>query len=153
MGPICRNYAVDVVVRYYLQQAMDVGAEIDVKLELPERVGIPDSDLTIIFGNLFENAVLAVVRQTGGKRFITARCILRNGMLILALDNSMEPEPGQSGRRQPYKGVGQTSVEGVVQKYCGTVRFEAEKDIYRVSVLLYLNHREETEPVDGKPLP
>ena len=74
---VCGNYTVDVLVRYYLQQAKEAGAEVDVKLELPADTGIKDTDLTIVFGNLFENAVHSVIGQSGGRRFILPDAVLR----------------------------------------------------------------------------
>ena len=62
----------------------------DVKLELPADTGIKDTDLTIVFGNLFENAVHSVIGQSGGRRFIFARCGIENNKLILTVDNSVE---------------------------------------------------------------
>ena len=37
---VCGNHTEDVLVRYYLQQAKEAGAEVDVKLELPADTGI-----------------------------------------------------------------------------------------------------------------
>lgn len=133
--PVCRNYAVDVVTRHYLALARSAGAELDVKLELPQRAGVPDSDLCIVFGNLFENAALAVSRQAAGPRFLTARCMVENGHIVLTVDNSADPEvmlPKKALRR----GVGQTSVAAVAEKYGGAVDFALEGHVYRASVLL-----------------
>lgn len=141
--PVCQNYAVDVVTRHYLSMARAAGAELDVKLELPQRVGVPDSDLCIVFGNLFENAALAVSRQAAGPRFLTARCMVENHHIVLTVDNSADPEvmlPKKALRR----GVGQTSVAAVAEKYGGGTEFVLEGHIYRASVLLNI-------PMEGGP--
>lgn len=129
---VCRHYAVDTVVRYYLQQARDAGAELDVKLDLPDTINILDTDLTIVFGNLFENASQGVVRQTGKRRFINARCGIEQKKLILTMDNSMEPD----NDLQDTPGIGQSSVMAVAKKYHGTARFTRGYDLYQASVLL-----------------
>lgn len=134
---VCGNHIVDVLVRHYLQQAKEAGAEVDVKLDLPADTGIKDTDLTIVFGNLFENAVHSVVRQTSGRRFIFARCGIENNKLILTVDNSTEGKVyDRKGIRQA-SGIGQNSVKAVADKYHGTVRFSQEGGIYRASVLLF----------------
>ena len=133
--PVCGNYAVDVVVRHYLALARSAGAALDVKLDLPQNAGVPDSDLCIVFGNLFENAALAVARQAAGPRFLTARCMVENSHIVLTVDNSTDPEvmlPKKALRR----GVGQTSVAAVAEKYGGGTEFVLEGHIYRASVLL-----------------
>lgn len=133
---VCQNYVVDVVVRHYLRLAKEAGAELDIKLDLPVGIGIADKDLTVMFGNLFENAAREVARQTGGRKFIRARCGIDKGKFILTLDNSVEPEAPCRKSQSKSLGIGQTSVKAVAEKYQGTVRFERGTDIYRVAVLL-----------------
>ena len=133
---VCGNYAVDVVVRYYLQRAKEAGADLDVKLDLSADIDILDTDLTIVFGNLFENAAQGVVRQTGGQRFIRARCGIEHGKLILTVDNSVDPERFQRKKAKAAPGIGQTSVQAVAEKYRGAARFEQIDSVYRASVLM-----------------
>ncbi len=133
--PVCGNYAVDVVTRHYLAMARAAGAELDVKLELPQAAGIPDSDLCIVFGNLFENAALAVSRQAAGPRFLTARCMVENGHIVLTVDNSTDPA-AMLPPKALERGVGQTSVAAVADKYGGGTEFTLEGHVYRASVLL-----------------
>ena len=128
--PVCENYAVDVVVRHYLAQAAQAGARLDVKLALPMNAGVPDADLCIVFGNLFENAALAVARQSAGDKFIAARCSCGDGRIVLTVDNSTGPTPPGRG------GVGQASVRAVAQRYAGSARFEWNAGVYQSSVLL-----------------
>ena len=135
---VCDNYIVNTIVRYYLIQAQKAGAQLDVKLELPADIGIRDTDLTIIFGNLFENAAQGVAGQTGGLRFVKARCGIEQGKLILTVDNSKESQIGNRKGKNISPGTGQLSVKAVADKYHGSVRFEDLSDTYRGSVLLTL---------------
>lgn len=128
--PVCENYAVDVVVRHYLAQAAQAGAKLDVKLALPMNAGVPDADLCIVFGNLFENAANALARQAEGEKFLTARCACEGGRLVLTLDNSTGPTPPGPG------GVGQASVRAVAERYAGAARFAWSEGVYQSSVLL-----------------
>lgn len=135
--PQCANNAVDVVVRYYLQQAKEAGAELDIKLDVPVGAGFRDTDLVIVFGNLFENAAQGIFRQTAGKRYITARCGMEQGKLILTIDNSTGPGDAEY-KSSTGLGIGQSSVKAVAQKYHGSVRFEFKEDIYKASVLMVM---------------
>lgn len=137
---VCDNDAVDMVVRHYLQQAKNAGAELDIKLNLPAKIPIVDTDLTILFGNLFENAAQGVAQQKEGKRFIHAHCGIERGKLILTVDNSTDPK--QLSETNPRLGIGQTSVMAVTEKYHGTARFEQGYDSYQVSILLILPSQE-----------
>lgn len=54
------------------------------RLEVPAQAGVPDPDLCIVFGTLFENAALALSRQAAGPRCLTARCMVENGHMVPA---------------------------------------------------------------------
>lgn len=141
---VCGNYAVDVVTRHYLALARSAGAALDVRLDLPQEAGVPDSDLCIVFGNLFENAALAVARQAAGPRYLTARCVAENGHIVLTVDNTTDPAALQPPSALE-RGVGQTSVAAVAEKYGGAVDFTLEGHVYRASVLLNIPNLEEVE--------
>lgn len=127
---LCQNYAVDTIVRHYISRARRAGAEIDVKIVLPRNAGIPDIELCIIFGNLFENAADSIEKQKQGRKFIYARCSSAEGKIVLTLDNSTE------GQVNPEAGIGLSSVRAVAEEYNGGVRFEQEGDVYKSSVML-----------------
>lgn len=131
--PLCANHAVDVLVRHYLADARQAGAQVEAKLVVPQNTGIPGTDLCIVFGNLFENAAQSVARQTQGERFIRSRCETTAGKLVLTIDNScpLGEEPGRPG-------VGLSSVGAVAKKYNGTVRFEQVNGVYKSAVLLHM---------------
>ncbi|MBO1307001.1 sensor histidine kinase [Enterococcus sp. 669A] len=131
-APVCENFAVDVLVRNYLHQARDAGAELDIKIGLPRKIAVPDSQLSIIFGNLFENAVQACQRQTEGKKFIRVRCVTEEYQFILTVDNSMDPQP----HFQP--GIGLSSVQAVVDKYNGALVTEEKNGMFQASVMLFM---------------
>lgn len=128
--PVCGNYAVDIVVRHYLAGIRQEGAVIDMQLALPCETGFSDSDLCIVFGNLFENAANSIRKQESGSKFLHARCSLREGKLVLIMDNSTG-----SGEKKEA-GIGLSSVAAVAEKYGGGVRFEQDGNVYRSSVML-----------------
>lgn len=128
--PVCGNYAVDIVVRHYLSGIRQEGTDIDIQLALPRDTGFSDSDLCIVFGNLFENAAESIRQQVGGRKFLNARCSLRDGKLVLIMDNST----GAKGKKEA--GIGLSSVAAVAEKYGGGVRFELDGNVYRSSVML-----------------
>ena len=143
MCMLCKNYAVDTIVRHYIEQAKRAGVHTDVLLNLPEKTGVIDSDLCIVFGNLLENANDACSRQKETERFITVSAALAGDNMVITVDNSYEgtilKEEGVflSSKRNG-KGVGITSVQAVAEKYDGQARFEFSDDAFRASVMLRL---------------
>jgi hypothetical protein len=121
---------VDAVVRHYLARARAAGAEIDARLTLPQNPGVAGADLCVVFGNVFENAALAVERQTKGQKCIKARCETSEGKIVLTVDNSTNP-----GERSKA-GVGQASVRAAAERLGGTARFAGGSGMYQTSVLL-----------------
>ena len=128
--PVCSNLAVDAVVRHYLERAKAKGVALDIRLNLPPRAGVPDADLCIVFGNIFENAALALERQTEGERFITARCAIDVGKIVLTVDNSVTENEKRND------GVGLKSVAVIAERHGGGARFENDKGIFHSSVQL-----------------
>jgi hypothetical protein len=127
---VCQNLAVDAVVRHYLARARAAGAEVDARLTLPQNAGVAGADLCAVFGNVFENAALAVERQTFGQKYISARCETGEGKIVLTVDNSTNP------KEKSVPGIGQESVRTVAERLGGTARFAQGAGVYRTSVML-----------------
>jgi sensor histidine kinase regulating citrate/malate metabolism len=128
--PVCQNLAVDAVVRHYLARARAAGARTDVRLALPRSVGVANADLCVVFGNVLENAALAVERQNTGQKYLKARCKTDNGKIVLTVDNST------NAKEKSGTGVGQASVRAVAERLGGTARFTRGTGMYQTSVML-----------------
>lgn len=131
---ITKNSAVDVTVRHYLDKLTDQTADIDVKIDLPTQTGIADTDLCIIFGNLFENAVLALLRMQEGQRRLRSRCNMDMGKIIITVDNTCNPAECQTLKPS----IGISSIISVAQKYGGSARFAYTDGGFESGVILYL---------------
>lgn len=99
---------------------------------MPRQVAIPDSQLCIVFGNIFENAVHACQQQTTGKKFVRVRCITEQEQLILTVDNSTDQPP------PIIPGIGLSSVKAVVEKYRGTLTYQVTDGVFQTSVMMFI---------------
>ena len=137
----CKNYAVDTIVRYYVEEAKRYGILTDILLNLPDHIKIAESDLCIVFGNLLENALEACGRQKKGEKFITVSAALAGKYLIITVDNSYdgvilrEKETFLSSKRED-RGIGISSIQAVSNKYLGETKFEYSDQIFHSSVML-----------------
>jgi len=136
----CENYAVNSILRHYIGIAESEGIQVDARLEMPEKSGVSDSDLCIIFGNCIENAIEAC-RRTDGDRFIRINSKITGKMFVVTIDNSFDGVvKKESGvlfsRKREGEGIGASSVGAVAKKYDGEARFEANGDIFQTSVML-----------------
>ena len=53
----CENVAVNAVLLYFAQVAKNEEIEYEVRVSLPKETGMEDADLSVLFGNLLENAL------------------------------------------------------------------------------------------------
>ena len=140
----CSNTTVNGVLSYYSREASINNIEYKVNLGIPEDVNITKTDLSILFGNLLENAMEACQRQRSGERKIYVRGQTSQNTLALAIDNTYETEPqrDKKGQFRSMKhaglGIGTESVKDIVRRYDGVIEFETKGDLFCVSVLLYL---------------
>ena len=125
----CENRAVNALLKHYLAQAAGAGVKLDVKLDLPAGTGVPDTDLCVIFGNIFENAARSAAAGGEGA-WLRARCETGEADIVLTVENS-------AGAAIPHgEGLGLRSVEVAAKKHGGTARFEERAGVYLSRVLL-----------------
>ena len=140
----CSNTTVNGVLLYFAREAAQLNIEYKVKIGIPEDVKIDKTDLSVLFGNLLENAVEACKRLRAGKGKIDVRGQTNQNTFALAIDNTYEiaPEKDKKGRFRSMKqsgvGIGTESVKNIVTRYNGVIEFETRGDLFCVSVMLYL---------------
>ena len=141
----CSNMTVNAVLTFFSIEAQKADIQYDVSIGVPEDIKITKADLSILFGNLLENAVEACQRQTAGERRIQVRGQTTQSTLAVTIDNTYEtaPEKDRRGRFRSMKhsgpGIGTESVKNIVARYNGVINFETKGDLFCVSVMLYLH--------------
>lgn len=140
---LCKNYAVNTITHYYMEQAKKDNIETDIHINLPEHIGVADSDLCIVFGNLLENALEACRRLKELSPFITVSAALAGEYVVIAVDNSFDGGIRKDkdvflSSKRDGKGIGITSVQAVADKYNGQTKFEYFDNVFRASVMLRL---------------
>jgi len=136
----CENHAVNSILQYYLNIAKKESIEVDVLLEIPAIVSIPDSDLCIIFGNTVENAIEAC-RRVDGERYVKIRSSLMENMFTIIIANSFDGTVNKEGdiymsQKHEGEGIGISSVKAVVEKYGESTQFETDGNEFRATIIL-----------------
>ncbi len=119
-------------------------------LIIPKDCGIQPTDLCIILGNALDNAIEACEKQeadAGGKgRFIRLYSGCRQGMLLLTVENSFNGGlrllqgnmfPATTKPDGEAHGIGLHNIRAAAERYRGGVSWEADKNRFTVTVLLY----------------
>ncbi|MDR1713155.1 MAG: GHKL domain-containing protein [Coriobacteriales bacterium] len=145
---LCDNFAVNAVVVHYYDLAEAEGIQTDLRLVVPADLGrIPDSDMSVIFGNLFENAIEACKYVDVEKRFIKITSKVDKNRLTLVIDNSFDGNYKVSGgefisrKRESGTGIGISSVRTIVEKYGGSMKYEAANGIFMTSLYVKMWQR------------
>ena len=134
---------VDAILRFYESEAVRVGVDFQISLQLPPVLDFPDDELCILLGNLLENASEACQRQTDDSRFINLRANVRNKRLGIIIENSFSDELHRQSnfflsQKHAGAGIGVRSVKAVVKRHGGLCSFEPQGQRFRVSVLIPL---------------
>lgn len=126
----CENRAVNALLKHYLSRAARAGVRLDVKLDLPMGAGVPDTDLCVVFGNIFENAARSAA-AAGDGAYLRARCESGETDIVLTVENSAGPAAAHG------EGLGLKNVEAAAKRHGGAARFKERDGVFYSRVLLH----------------
>ena len=141
----CDNQIINALLSYYVEKGHKSHIEMDILTQIPaHNPHISDNNLSVIVGNMVENAIEACNKQESGKKKIVLRAKAQGNMLIFTMDNTFN---GQIRKRDGHfvsskvadgsrMGTGLRSVESIAQKYHGEAEFHSEGNIFKSSVYL-----------------
>lgn len=138
----CSNHTVNTVLSYFAQTAKQKNIAFDVSVTLSPEISLPDRVLSVILGNLLENAVAAAESVTDRPAQITVSGKSRDGAVFFKIDNtySGELKYGKNGQllstKQKGQGIGLSSVRHIVQQHDGLMEISQDRGIFSVSVFL-----------------
>ena len=98
------------------------------------------SELTILFGNLLENAIEACGKIPVSERYIRLKIVQKEHKLVMSCENSFDGLVLRSAdgikSRKKGGGLGISSIQGIVEKYHGQIRLEDGDGVFRVYAYL-----------------
>ncbi|NLY70759.1 MAG: GHKL domain-containing protein [Clostridiales bacterium] len=147
----CKHYArsgntiIDSILNFKCQEAEQLGIEIRNDLSIPEKLDIPSFDLTIILGNLLDNAIYAASKIEKDP-YIDVKAKYDKGRLLIQVHNPFDGEIiEEKGKLLTTKkdkkrhGIGLINIENVLKKYDGTMDINYEDNIFSVTILMYID--------------
>lgn len=146
---IAANPALDAVASHYDSLAKSKECYIKWLIELPRTLPVAEADFITVFGNLVENAILAVEKLPQDKRVVHVNAkMLSDEMLGLTVKNPYEgtiklnkkglPRSGKAGH-----GIGLSSVQAVVDRYSGSLEISTDDNMFVAGVLMYASDNSE----------
>ena len=139
------NVMVDAILNTKLSLAANQGIKINAKAKVPENLNILDIDLSVIIGNLMDNAMEAALKLVNPEdRFIRVYIREMKGQLYISITNSSFGEVKKVGfsylstKLSENHGFGLKRVDDIVHKYNGFVNRQSEEGVFATEIMLPL---------------
>ena len=138
---LCSNLIVNMVVSHYYALAKENDIDFKVRINVPKELPIQDSDISVLLGNLLENAITAVFSAPENQCKIDLNMIIAGKILVVTVDNGFGGEllyeNGEYQSTKPnHRAFGLKSIMAIAEKYNGHAEFTHEEMIFHSSVIL-----------------
>lgn len=140
----CEHNVINSIMFYFATQAKNHEIDFDANLSITEDMAMNNLELSILFGNLLENAIEACLEQQHAKRRVIVKGKGDAHSLIFTIDNTCdnEIERNKKGELLTTKpggnGIGVNSAKKIVERYNGFFSADKKGEMFCVSFMLNL---------------
>ena len=137
----CRNPVANAVLLYFAQQAKNGQIDYIVQTDIPQDIAVSDTDISVLLGNLIENALDACKAEDDADKKIVIRASSSNGALCVTVDNTFTgtlkytSDGTLLSTKHKGAGLGTQSIRRIAEAYGGVCRFEVKNGMFYASVL------------------
>ena len=137
----CENAAANAILLYFAQLAKDNNINYVVKVSIPKDIFVSDTDISVLFGNLIENALEACRHESSNDPEIQIRASMTGNSFCLTVDNTFSGKLryANDGKlistKHKGSGLGTQSVNSIATHYNGICHFEAKNGMFYASVM------------------
>ena len=137
------NTVVDALIGSKTALAEMNGIRVDVDMAVPPKLKLTDGDLTVMIGNLYDNAIDANLKITdGNKRFIHIKILFDGGNLLILFENAACEEDRSDNadgwittKEDSFMhGFGIKNIDRIVQMYDGYCERKLENHVFRCRI-------------------
>lgn len=143
----CSHGSTNAVLSYYASIADEYNIRTDWRIDVPADISINEAVLSIIFGNLVENAIEACRKIPEKERFITLYADTQTeGCLYITMSNSFDGTVNKTGdefistkkagKNSISSGIGLKSIKKAAASHKGSARFYNEGNTFYCDVML-----------------
>lgn len=136
------NFEIDSILNYKLNKANLCGIKTDINIKVPARLNIRPFDLSVVLGNLLDNAIDAADKCD--EKVIKLSIELDRNVLYVSVTNSFEGALNYvNGKLTTTKddkgnhGLGLSSVQKTLEKYNGAIELRHNNNTFFADVLIY----------------
>ena len=139
----CQHDTTNVLLSYFAQQAADRKINMDIFVQLPKTIHLPETTISVVLGNLLENAIDACSKVTSGQKKITVRGKASMGSVFFEITNTYDGNLRKtksgaflSTKKGSGHGLGLESVSQLAESLGGILELDAKDGVFRASILL-----------------
>lgn len=137
------NVKVDAILNSKLTLIQERNIKVDATAIVPREISISDIDLSVLIGNLMDNAMEACAKLPEEERFIRVYIDVIKKQLYICVTNSMEGMAKRRGNRflsdKPGNhGFGLLRIDDIVERHGGYLNRQAENGVFATEVMLPL---------------
>ena len=134
------NVSLDAILSAKIAQAKAENIAVTVKANVPDALTISDLELSIIIGNLLDNAIEAC-RTVTGERFIRIFISIKGTMLYFSMLNSAGTKRKKAGslfatHKGGVHGFGLRRAEAILEEHGGWVKYNSEDGAFTSEFLV-----------------
>ena len=134
------NVSLDAILSAKIAQAKAENIAVTVKANVPDALTISDLELSIIIGNLLDNAIEAC-RTVTGERFIRIFISMKGTMLYFSLLNAAGAKKKKTGslfatHKDGVHGFGLRRAETILEEHGGWVKYNSEDGAFTSEFLV-----------------
>ena len=134
------NVSLDAILSAKIAQAKAENIAVTVKANVPDALTISDLELSIIIGNLLDNAIEAC-RTVTGERFIRIFISMKGNMLYFSMLNGAGAKRKKTGslfatHKDGVHGFGLRRAEAILEEHGGWVKYNSEDGAFTSEFLV-----------------
>ena len=136
----CANEIINIILLSNHDKLESEGIALNYTITVPSKLDISDIDMTAILQNALENAIHAVTGLDKNKRFINLSVSLKNGKLLISVENPYATAPklknGMPIAREKGHGLGTRSIKLTANRLGGNCQFSVTDKLFIVRVII-----------------
>lgn len=121
------NSIIDTIINIKMKYAESLGISFTVNVRIPEKINVSDVDLSVIIGNLLDNAIEA--QKNEKTRNINISIYYKQTFLFIDITNICTKQDFslKTSKNGAFHGIGIESVKRTVKKYNGDLSIQKEE--------------------------